>query len=258
MNKLRLLPVFILALLAAACKKEDKTEDPNAGSSARFRITGVKDIDLSLSTTGTAYMPIQIVTNAGAQPDTVNIQVTDLPRGIRTVIEPANRITTFASRITFLNEFNGPGGTFPVKVLGIGNSGTMTYPMNLTIAGYLGWTFNDTVFSRATVVKEPGRATGYPYIYADATNGSRLIIHFPHKSALPTKAATYKIGASATNGNIQVQFVRDSTQIFVSTGVGAPTATFSFDSLGKFIFRCTGVEMSNGIRSGMLSANLPE
>jgi hypothetical protein len=258
MKVLRLLALFGLVLTVFACKKEAETEDPNAGSTARFKITGVKDIDLSLSTSGRSSLPVSVVSNAGALSDTVSLQVLGLPSGVRTVIEPATGITTFASRITFINDFSGPGGVFPVKVVGIGNSGSMSYAMNLIVPNYLGWSFNDTVYARQRIVKESGGTSGNPYIYADAYDGSRLLIRFPQNGSIPTKAVTYKIGAAPAEGTLQLQFIRDTTQVFVSTAVGARTASFVFDSLGKFIFKCSDVHMSNGLRSGKLNVSMPE
>jgi hypothetical protein len=258
MTKLRLLALLALVLTVFACKKEEKTDDPNSGSTARFKITGVKDVDLSLSSTGTATLPVSVVTNTGAIADTVAVQVTGLPAGIRAAISPASGVTSFASEIRFINEFNGPGGTFPISILGIGKSGTMTYKLNLTVPGYLGWIFNDTAYTRSNVVKDAGRVSGYAYIYADAQDGSRLVINFPYKAEIPTRAATYKIGAAAEEGTLRLQLLRDSTQVFTSTGTGNPSASFSFDTAGRFIFKCSDVQMTNGVRTGKLSVSLPE
>lgn len=257
--KLRyLLPLLALALSILACKKEKTPDDPNAGSTARFKVTGVKDIDLSGSSSGSLNMSLQITTNAGALPDTVTLQVQGLPQGITTTLLPGTGKTNFASRITFTNNYNGPGGNFNVNVVAYGKSGTLTYPMVLSVPGYIGWAFNDTTYSRSKVVKDAGSVSGYPYIYIDAVDGSRLVINFPYKATLPTKSATYKVGASPSEGTLQLQFLRDTTQFFVSTGIGNPTASFSFDSLGKFIFKCSNVQMSNGVRNGKLNVSVPE
>lgn len=257
--KLRyLLPILALALSLVACKKEEAPVDPNAGSTARFTVTGVRDIDLSSSSTGSLNMSLQVTTNAGAIADTVTLQVHGLPQGVTATVTPITGKTNFSSRITFTNNNNGPGGNFNVNVVAYGKSGTLTYPMVLTVPGYLGWIFNDTAYSRSSVAKDPGRVSGYPFIYIDALDGSRLVINFPYKSTLPTKAATYKVGASPSEGTLQLRFFRDSTQIFVSTAVGNPTASFSFDSLGKFIFKCSNVQMTNGFRSGNLNVSVPE
>lgn len=258
MKNLHLFSLLALALSVFACKKEDTPPDPNAGSTARFKVTGVKDVDLSLSSAGRIVLPVKVVTNAGALADTVTLQVTGLPDGIGTIIKPSTGVTSFAATIEFVNNNTGRGGNFPVNVVAIGNSGTMTYPMVLTVPAYIGWIFNDTAYTRTRVVKDPGRTSGNPYIFIDAQDGSRLIINFPYKAELPTRAATYKIGGSTGAGMIQLQFIRDTTQVFVSTAVGSPTATFTFDTLGKFIFKCSNVQMSNGLRTGKLNASLPE
>jgi hypothetical protein len=257
-NATWLLTLTLFVVCFSCKKKEDSPVDPNAGVNARFTVTGVKDVDLSQSSNGRIVMPISITTKSGSQPDTVSIQVTDLPQGISVGITPVNAKTSFTSRIEFINKLNGAGGSYPIKVLAIGNSGTLTYPMILTVPGYIGWTFNDTGYSKSTVVKDAGLTTGYPYIYVNAYDGSRLVIHFPYKATLPKTGTTYKIGSATAEGTIQLQFFRDSTQIFVSTAAGAPTGIFSFDTLGKFIFKCDNVQMSNGFYTGKLKASFPE
>lgn len=257
MTKYKMLAMMLM-LAVAACKKEETPADPNAGSTARFKVTGVKDVDLSLSSTARASLQLQVVTNPGAQPDTVSLQVDGLPQGITTVFTPRTGKTSFSSKLEFINNFNGPGGNFPVNVVAIGNSGTMTYPMVLTVPGFIGWSFNDSVYTRTRIVKNNGGVSGYPYIYADEANGSRLIINFPYKAEFPTANKTYKIGASVAEGTLQLQFIRDSTQVFVSTATGSPTASFTFDTLGKFIFKCRDVKMSNGIRTGTLQVSMSE
>ncbi len=256
MLRLLILPALILTLFA--CKKEESpSSDPNTGSNARFKVTGVKDIDLSLSSNGVVNMPIDVVTNSGALPDTVSLQIEGLPSGVDVSIAPIAGKTSFASRIQFRNN-NAPGGNYHVNIVAIGKSGTLTYPMILAVPGYIGWTFNDSSYNRRTVIKDAGKVSGYPYIYADATNGARLVINFPYKSELPKAPVSYKVGAAPAEGTIQLQFFQDSTQVFVSTAEGSPTASFLFDSLGKFIFKCGDVKMSNGLRTGTLRVSLPE
>jgi hypothetical protein len=46
--------------------------------------------------------------------------------------------------------------------------------------------------------------------------------------------------------------------IYGATGAASPTGTFTFDSLGKFTFKCTGVEMSDGVRKRTLDASFSE
>jgi len=248
-----LLLLFVVLGLISCNKSTDSTP----ASTANFVITGLKDYDLTNSSNGKVTFPISIVPSSTAK-DTVYLSVSDLPRGLYYYFTPSHGSTPYTSLLTFFTDFSGEGGTVPVTITGMGTSGTRTYQINVTVPSYRGWNINGLVYNQTGVYINPGGNNQYPMImvWGGQSNG-QLIINFAKGRSLPTKTRSYIISnhSDSAADNIQIAFY-DSSRQFSATGVGAPVGTFTFDTLGKFVFRCSGVEMSDGVTNKTLNCSI--
>jgi hypothetical protein len=200
---------------------------------------------------------LSVASSAAAQ-EQVTLYADNLPKGVFAEFKPSSGTTPFSSRVTFWNDFSGEGGTYPISVVGNAPSGSRSYKMNVKLDYYKGWRFDDTVYTQRMVEKYAGSATRYPYIKVYGGGAGILTISFGLGKSLPRANRTYKITPfSGTTDDIQVTMFDDPV-IYGATGVGSPTGTFTFDSLGKFTFKCTGVEMSDGVRKRTLDASFSE
>jgi hypothetical protein len=255
MKKLSLILVAILVGLAS-CNKSDKTS-----STANFNITGLKDVDLTNTSNASFTLPISIVPAGGAA-DTVSLTFSGLPDGVGVDYSPATGITPFTSSLKFTYDYSGTGGTYPVTITGVGHSGEKSYTVNVTLGDYRGWRFGGIQYDRKGVAKYQGGPLNYSSIIVDG-GGARLTINFGQGKKLPTATRTYKISSYAdTSDNIQVT-MQDVNTLFISTGkstdgVTIPTGTFTFDTLGRFTFKCTNIEMTDGLSKQNLSATFSE
>jgi hypothetical protein len=250
MRKLQLL--FLLCITALSCTKAPEGE---TGSTATFAISGVHDVDLTQNSTASSKLPVSITSSTT---ETVSLRVDGLPRGVFADVRPSSGPAPFTASIVFWNDFSGTGGTYPVTVVGTSPSGTRSYPMNVTLDYYKGWQFGDSVYNQKGLVKDPGSVKQYPKITVFGGGAGQLTISFMQGTSLPIANKTYKISASSTTADeIQISMY-DEPAIYTATGVGAPTGTFIFDTLGKFAFKCSKVEMSNGREKKLLSASFSE
>ena len=250
MKKFHLL--FLLCLTVLSCTKG---EDDGVGGSANFSISGVHDADLTTNSTASYRLPISI---ASATPETVTLRVDGLPGGVFADIVPSSGQTPFSANVNFWNDFRGTGGTYPVTIVGTSPSGSKSYKLNVTLDHYRGWKFGDSVYNQKGLVKDPGSSNRYPTIRVFGGGAGQLTISFGQGKSLPVANKTYKIsGSSGTADEIQISMY-DEPIVYSATGVGSPTGTFSFDTLGKFTFKCNNVEMSNGSEKRLLSASFSE
>jgi len=245
--------LLLLCLIFVSCTKGG---DDGASSSATFSITGVQDVDLTTNSTASATIPISVISTSGT-PETVSLFVDGLPEGVFANIVPSSGTTPFNARVVFWNDFSGTGGTYPVTLVGRSSSGSRSYKLNVTL-DYKGWKFNGGIYKQTGLIKEPGSASHYPQIKVFGGGGAELTINFGMGKSLPTVTRTYKItSSSGTSDDIQISMF-DNPLIFISTGVEAPTGTFTFDSLGKFTFKCKNVEMTNGTEKKLLDCSFSE
>src|SRR5262249_14893991 len=85
--------LLLLCLLAISCKKSD---DNTETSTANFIITGLKDIDLTLTSNGTISIPISVVPSGGTK-DTVELFGDQFPSGLYANFQPRTGVTPFTS-----------------------------------------------------------------------------------------------------------------------------------------------------------------
>ena len=249
---------FLLLLIPVIALSCNKSTDDTASSSATFTITGIHDIDLTNSSDASYYLPVSVVPNPGSK-DTVTLSVNGLPNGVYVDFIPATGGIPFTSRIKFRYDFSGTGGTYPVTITGTGRSGSRTYNLNLTLAYYRGWQFGGIIYKQKGVIKDVGDASHYPSIKVFGGGDGILTINFGLGRSLPTVNKTYKITSSSSDKSDDIQIaMNDDPLIYNATGVGSPTGTFTFDTLGKFTFKCTGVEMSDGVHKQTLGCSFSE
>lgn len=245
--------LLVISLAALSCKKDP--DEP--ASTANFNITGIHDADLTATSDASASFTISILPNSGAK-DTVGLSAGDLPAGVSADFVPRSGITPFTSRVTFRYNFSGTGGTYPVTITGNGHSGSKSYKLNLILDYYRGWRLGDSTYYKTSLTKDPGDAIHYPNIKVLAVPSGQLTISFGIGKYLPTANKTYKITpTSGTTDDIQIA-IYDNPIIYSATGVGSPTGTFTFDTLGKFTFKCKGVEMTNGTQKKLLDCSFSE
>jgi hypothetical protein len=253
MKKLSFL--LLLAALAFSCKKSEETADPQTG---HFNINGIHDVDLSESATGVMSIPLSIVPTGGN--DTVALFADDLPQGLYVSFTPREGVTTFQSVMKLAYDFSGAGGTYTIKVRGKGHSGERSYEMKVTLAAYNGWQLGQDVYKRLVVVKQTSGA--YQAILITATNGAVLRLSFPKGVPLPQTSAVYPIIRDTAQKGMQITLY-DGAQIWSATGQStnggeAASGRFVIDSLKRFVFKCSDVEMSDGLRKKNLNCSIGE
>ncbi len=263
--------LFAATLAFAACKKSDdgnsssnttaKESDhtPASEGNPAFSITGIRDVDLSNISTGTITLPLQITQSSGKSSEPVSLSIFDLPKGVYATAKPIDGNTPYGSALTFHTDYSGDGGSFTAHIQGGGPSGTLRYPLVITLPKYNGFEFNGLVYQKDTVVKDTNAAGGNHYIaMLNKDGGVRMVLSFANGVKLPSKAATYRIVPSPVQPDeMQIQ-VYDYQFIYTSTATGARTGSFTFDSLGKFIFRCSDVELTDGFHQHVLSASFSQ
>jgi hypothetical protein len=249
--------VYLLSLLlcitALSCSKTD--EEP--ASTANFTITGVRNADLTTNASASDAYPISIVSSSGTA-EKVTLTADGLPKGAYAEFRPSSGTTPFTAQVKFWYDYSGSGGNYPVSVVGYSPSGTRSYKMDLKLDPYRGWKFGDSIYHQTELLKDQGSSNRYPNIKVYGGGAGTLTISFGMGKSLPVANKVYKITTSAgTSDDIQITMFDDPV-IYSATGVGNPTGTFRFDSLGKFKFICTGVEMSNGSKKRMLDVSINE
>lgn len=250
----KLFPLLLLAALVFSCKKSEEPADPQTG---HFSINGVHDVDLSESAIGSISIPLSVVPNGGN--DTVALSVEDVPAGVSISFSPREGVTSFNSIMTLSTDFSGEGGTHTIKLRGKGHSGERSYEMKVTMAAYNGWKLGADIFKRLSVEKYTTGA--YQSIHIMATNGAVLRLSFPKGVPLPQKSATYLISHDSLPNSMQMTLY-DGAAIWSATGLttngsnGTASGRFIVDSLQRFVFKCSDVEMSDGLRKLSLNCSV--
>ena len=247
--------LLMMSVMVLACKKESE-EQPD-GETGNFTITGVRDADLTMNSTASFAFPISVVPGAGT-PENVSLRMDDLPGGVFAGFTPSSGTPPFNAQVNIWNDFRGAGGTLPVKLVGTAASGIRSYKMNVTVDHYRGWKFGDSVYNQKELFKFAGTPTRYPYVRVLGGGAGELTIAFSAGKGLPNATRSYKItSSSGVTDDIQLTMI-DGPVSYSATGAGAPTGTFTFDSLGRFVFKCSNVEMSNGLDKKLLSVSVSE
>lgn len=253
-------PFVALIALSVMFQSCSKTEDTVADS-GNFVITGVRDVDLSVTSTGSYTYPISVTSTNGAK-NTVRLAGDYMPGGVYADCRPSSGVTPFTSQVTISTDYTTGGGTFPLKIKGTDSIGSRSYGMNVTLSQYRGWQFGSDIFIKESVEKDPGTVSYYASIKATATNGSHLNISFAKGAGLPKANSTYKISGDTGKSNIQIALY-DGAHIWSATGkrtdgMDAPTGVFTFDTLKRFTFKCSSVEMSDGVKKQALNCSFSE
>lgn len=251
--------LLVLPFLAIACKKTESNEN---ASTANFTITGVRDIDLSVTSNGSYTFPISVVPSGGGK-DTVTLSTENIPGGVNAVFSPAQGITPFNSQVTVFTDYTTPGGSYPFKIKGIGRSGNRAYDINVTLAPYRGWKIGNDIYERESIIKDNGSATAYPVIRVTTARGGELRLSFAQGAGLPTTAGNYTIAGDTGRKTLQLSMY-NGAHVWIATGRRTDgsseraTGAFTFDTLRKFTFKCFNVEMSDGLTKLPLDAIFSE
>jgi hypothetical protein len=250
--------LILLSLLAISCKKAEETKNSNTGS---FTITGIKDVDLSVSSDGRVSFPISVVPTSGVK-DTVKLSADLVPGGVYCSFVPSTGVLPFNSIVTVSTDFSSAGGTYPFKIKGVGSTGTNEYDIKVTLAPFRGWQLGSDIYEKTGLTKSEGTGVDYPYIVVSAPNGAQLRVNFAAQTRLPKVTTTYNITSDTGRNNIQIAMAHNST-IWSATGKqfgssDAATGTFTIDTLKRFTFKCSNVEMSDGLQKKSLSCSFSE
>ncbi|MBS1643633.1 MAG: hypothetical protein JST36_01215 [Bacteroidetes bacterium] len=245
--------LVFFGILFSSCAK---TSDPEPASTANFKITGVKDVDLSTTSNASVTLPLSVVP-LGSAKDTVLLRMDGLPKGMGYTVSPLSGATPFNVQLSLFTDFSGIGGSFPVRLTGVGRSGEVSYTFNVTVPSYRGWVFDGILYKQTGFVRNNDSVKKYASIRVYGGGNGQLTISFPKGRSFPTKTSSYSITAGAldSSNNIQISFY-DDTQIYSATGNA--TGTFLVDTLGKLVFKCSNVEMSNGLTKKILSVDAAE
>ena len=255
----RLSTVLLFSIILFSCKKSEDNSDPQTGN---FTITGVRDVDLSVTSTGSYTFPISIDPVGGVK-DTVSLTTDLMPGGVYAKFEPRTGITPFKSLVTISTDFSTGGGTFPFKIKGVGHSGNRSYDIHVTLDAFRGWQLGSAIYQRESVLKDPGTSSKYANIIVTAPNGAQLHLSFGAGVPLPTVNSTYTISADTGKKNLQIAMY-DGAHIWGATGkhsdgtTDAPTGVFTFDTLRRFTFKCFNVEVSDGLKKESLNCSFSE
>lgn len=246
---------YLIAALLIGCTS--CTKEAEEASSANITITGVRDADLTLTSNSSYTFPVTVNSGTGS-PQDVSLSGDNLPKGVSASFNPSRGTTPFTAMATFRYDFTGSGGVHDVKLVGNTATGSKSYPLKVTLDFYRGWRLGDSTYYKTDVYKDKGNTSTYPNIRVYAVRSGILTISFGLGKSLPSANKTYRItSSSGTADDIQIS-MNDEPEIFSATGVGNPTGTFTFDTLGKFTFKCSGVEMSNGVQKKTLDCSFSE
>jgi hypothetical protein len=138
MSKKLFLILFALPFFFS-CKKGDGTSVDSS-----YTINGIHDVDMTQQNAN--VLTLMLEQKASSKQQNVTISVENLPAGVSADIQPANGIPSFASVITFYNDFLSPGGKYPIKIVGTSAAGRREYDLNITIPSLNGWALNGKVF----------------------------------------------------------------------------------------------------------------
>jgi len=248
----------IVLLLSAAfflnsCAKSNDTEP---ASTANFKITGLKDVDLSTTSNAWVSLPLSVVP-LGSAKDTVLLSMDGFPKGMGYTVSPLSGATPYDAKLSLFTDFSGQGGTFPVKLRGVGRSGEVSYTINVTVPSYRGWIFDGILYRQTGFIRNTDSVKNYASVRIYGGGNGQLTVSFPKGRSFPKKTTSYSItsGALDSSDNIQISFY-DNAKIFSATGKS--TGTFLVDTLGKLVFKCSNVEMSNGLEKKFLSVDAAE
>jgi hypothetical protein len=251
--------LLLLCCIALSCKKSDNNSD---SSTANFSITGLKDVDLTVTSDGKYSFPVSVVPTSGTK-DTVTLFGDLFPSGLYIAFEPRTGVTPFTSVVTVYTDYSSnAGGIFACKVKGTGHSGVRSYDLHVTTDAYRGWQLGSAIYQKVTLTKSSGTTTLYPNITVTSPSGAALRLSFAAGAGLPTVNSTYKIAADTGRNSIRISLY-DGPHIWSATGKrysssDAATGAFTFDTLHKFTFKCSEVEMSDGTQKMPLSCSFSE
>ncbi len=245
--KLRLAFFAALALLTSCSKKTDDTPE----STANFVITGVRSVDLSTSATGSESFPITVTTTSGPA-DTVTLYANEIPGGVYVSFKPIMGATPFTSVVTVSTLATQGAGSYTLKINGAGHSGLRSYSMGVSTPAFRGWQLGTDVYTRAGIEKD----ASVPQIRALAGGGADLILTFAAGNGLPVSNSSYGIAAVAATGKLAIT-IHDGAHIWKSSGSGGSGA-FTFDTQGRFTFKCSNVEMVEGTSKKSLNCSFSE
>lgn len=252
--------LFLLLPFIFSCNKGGS--DPTPPPSPNFKITGVKDADLSTTSTGSYTFPITVEALSGKPADTVFLYATDVPGGVYVDFAPIQGITPFTSKVTVSALYVPGGGSHDIKINGAGHSGVATYGVKVTLPAFRGWQLGNDVYTRAKTEKFAGDATNPPTITAVANGGSIMILTFPLGESLPTSDKKYTIASKAIGADRMAITIYDGSKIYKSTGSstsgGSVTGSFTYDAVNKFTFNCTNIEMKDSTGTKPLTCSFSE
>jgi hypothetical protein len=251
----RLFCLAILSLLSVLVFSCSKGKDKELPPAPKFTITGLKDIDMSKTSTSIYSFPIQIQGIAGAV-DTVTLYAKDQPGNVYISFSPLLGITPYTSIVTVSAQSQG-AGTFPFKIVGAGISGVQTYNLNITLPEFRGWKLNEQVYHKTTVQKDAGNGANAPTILVNASGGAVLEMKFGVGANLPTSNRSYSISSLANSPDKMVLILHDGAHEWVSTGSGQASGQFTFEG-GKFNFKCSSVDMADSTEHKTLIASFVE
>jgi hypothetical protein len=252
--------IALLAVLAFSCKKSEDTP----ASTANFNITGIRDVDLTTASDGTYTYQISVVPVSGAK-DTVTLFGDLFPTGVYATFQPRTGVTPFTSLVTISTDYStGAGGTYALKLKGAGHSGTRAYDFNVTLPPFRGWQLGSAIYEKLSLQKVAPSGSNYAGIKVTSAGGAELRLSFAAGVSLPSANSTFSIGGTDTGKkNIRIALY-DGAHIWSATGKRTDgssepaTGTFTFDTLRKFTFKCSNVEMSDGINSLPLNCSFSE
>ncbi len=255
----RILTLLLFPAILCACKKSDSVSSTE--QSGNFTITGVRDVDLSVTSDGSYSFPVTVTPTSGTR-DTVTLSG-ELPGGIYASFKPQTGITPFNAVVTISTDFTPAGGTYLGRIKGVGHSGTRSYELNVTVPAFRGWKLGPVIYQKVSLQKDGDTTKQYPNIKVYGPGSQVLVLTFAKNAKLPTQTGTYKIGADGnTTDNIQIAMT-DSAHFYRATGYNIDgtkgvTGTFTFDTLRRFTFRCANVEMTDGQNKLPLECNFSE
>lgn len=259
MKQVSLLILSILLLFS--CSK--KTEDGTDASTGNFAINGIKDADLTLTSNGQYSFQVQVVPTSGIK-DTVTLFGDNFPKGVYADFQPRTGVTPFTSTVTISTDFkSGVDGTVVSKIKGSGHSGVRTYDIRINLDAYRGWQLGSAIYEKVGLEKTTGNDTTYARIKVISPSGAELYLSFALKAGLPTTTSVYNIANDTSRKSLRIAMY-EGAHIWSATGKqadgssGPATGTFTFDTLHKFTFKCSNVEMSDGLQKMPLKCSFSE
>jgi hypothetical protein len=129
--------------LTFSCKK--RVEDTKS-TTPNFTVKGLRNVDLSLLSSGKDTFTISVSPLIAGITDTVFLYANDVPGDVFVEFAPLDGVTPFTSRVSVSALYKPGGGTYNIKINAAGHTGLFTQAINVTLPAFKGWQLGSIIY----------------------------------------------------------------------------------------------------------------